>query len=265
MAGLVRPLGILYIPFLLILVWPRAKPRLVTVAAIIVVAVLPSLLWATRNKIVGEGFRVCTAGDMVLFYHGAGDTISEERGEDWLANWTLQCEELSAKLKQRVQPGEDVISAARRLALEEIRARPLAATRVLMKSQLRLLVAHSLGGWYNLVGASYQPSNLFARLIFREDTESSGQPATVAFAAAWTLTNLLLAVGAFAGAVAAVRRRQYALALACVLTIVLFAAATTSHGLERMRLPIMLPIVLLCGILYPPSVKPEKLRGETGL
>jgi hypothetical protein len=128
------------------------------------------------------------------------------------------------------------------------------------------MAAHSLGEWYNLLGAVYQPSNLVARLIFREQGESSGQPTTVAFAAAWTLLNLTLAVGALAGAVVAVRRRQYTLALACVLTIALFAVATTSHGLERMRLPIMLPIVLLCGSLVRGTAKyqvPGDKRGTS--
>jgi 4-amino-4-deoxy-L-arabinose transferase-like glycosyltransferase len=250
LAGLVRPLGFLYIPFLLIVASSRAKPRLLATIVIIALAILPSLIWAKRNDAVGEGFRVCTAGDMVLFYHGAGDTISEERGEDWLENWTTRCEELSEKLKERIEPGEDVIHKARRLALEEIRARPEAATRVLVKSQLRLMIAHSLGDLYRAFGITYQPSNLFARLILREGGQSLGQPLTVTLAAAWTLLNLILAVGAFTGVFVAFRRKQYILALACAVTIVLFAVATTSHGLERMRLPIMLPIVLLCGTLF---------------
>jgi hypothetical protein len=76
------------------------------------------------------------------------------------------------------------------------------------------------------------------------------------------LLNVALAVGALAGVVVAVRHRQYALALGCVITILLFAVATTTHGLERMRLPIMLPIVLLCGNLVRGAAGPGKPSGK---
>src|SRR5262249_21645437 len=142
-ATLVRPLGLLYLPAALMIAWPRVRPRAAALLMLVLTALLPPLGWAARNQSVGEGLRVSTVGDVTLLYYVAGYGISEEQGKDWLQDWPLQSKALATKLKNRVEPGEDVISAARRLALEEIQARPTAVARVLLKSQLKLWVAHS--------------------------------------------------------------------------------------------------------------------------
>src|SRR5262249_23741031 len=146
-------------------------------------AVLPSGLWATRNWAAGNGFRIATVGDLTLLYHMAGYSVSEERGVDWLDNFIPRCEEMYGKPKPRVEPGDDVIAAARSLAVDEIKARPGAAARVLVKSQVKLLVSHSLGDLCNILAVHYQPSNLFARLVLGESAESEVQsPALLAAA-----------------------------------------------------------------------------------
>ncbi len=63
-------------------------------------------------------------GDVNLLYYTAGYTLSEEKGEDWLASWPKRVDELSQRLEQRLAPGQDVFSAGRSLAVEELKARP---------------------------------------------------------------------------------------------------------------------------------------------
>jgi hypothetical protein len=243
MAGLVRPLAVLYLPLAFAVAWPRLRTRRVA-AVVTVLALLPSTVWAWRNWAVGEGLRVSTVADLNLLFYSAAYSISESRHEDWHATWPRRVGELGGRLARRLSPGEDVISAGRRLATEELMARPQATARVYMLSMSKLALDHSMPGAARIFGTTYVPSGLVSSLLsgtFR--TRSGG--AMVAAAAAWTLFNAALLLAAAIGCVVAARRRAWRVLTSCAVTIALFAAATGSVGLERFRLPLILPLLVL--------------------
>jgi hypothetical protein len=246
-AGLVRPLGLLYVPAALALVVLARRERFVQSAVVIVtLAALPSGLWAARNWRAGEGFRVTTIADVNLLYYFAAYTISEERGEDWMAAWPARVSELTAELAARLRPGEDVIAAGRALAIEELRARPVSAAKVLAKSSMKFALSHSMPDLATVTGREYKPTGLASRLVFGE---SAGGPSTLSAsifgALAWTAFNAALVFGALVSFVQFCRQRMWAAAIFGGATIALFLAATGAVGLERMRLPAMLPLVIL--------------------
>ena len=74
-------------------------------------------------------------------------------------------EVLTHPMGERVGPGEDVFTAARRLAAEELAKRPAAVARVHAKSLVKLLLDHSLGDAVRAFGVTYQPSGVFSRLV----------------------------------------------------------------------------------------------------
>lgn len=250
-AGLVRPLGLLYLPAALALVWPNARSRLAAGGLVALLAVVPSALWAARNYTVGEGYRVSWVGDATSLFYFASYPISEERGEDWLGAWPRRNQELLARLGQRIEPGDDVFTQARRLAAEEMRARPTAVARVLAKSQVKLYLDHSLPVLCDLLGIPYQSSNLFARLGLGQQVAAEiKSPALLAVALGWVLLNVAIVLAALVGLGRALKRRSYQLLIVCGLTMTLFMVATMSQGLERFRMPVMLPLVLLIGSLW---------------
>ena len=250
-AGLVRPLGLIYLPAV-ILARPTTGRRISAVALMAATAVLPSALWAVRNSAVGEGLRVCTTGDVNLLFYMAGYTISEERGEDWLETWPERVDELAAELGRRVRPGEDVFQVGRGLATEELRKRPVFAARVLAKAGMKLAISHSAPDLAHVLGTPYEASGFLTNLVF----DGKAQRIRTNFAAlagrtGWCLLNLLLALGAIVGSAVAMARRSWRLLIPCGVTVFLFIAATNAVGLERFRLPIMLPLLALGASLVP--------------
>jgi hypothetical protein len=254
-ATLVRPLGLLYIPAALAVAWPRMSSRFLGTAILVVAAGLPPATWALRNQAMGEGFRLTTVGDLNLLYHTAAYAISEERGEDWLQSWPPRVEELTDKLGSRLKPGEDVVAAARRLALDEVRTRPGMVARVQAKSWLKLFFDHSLPTVADSLGLFYQPSGLFNDLLSSDDTTSSRQqessPALRIAALTWMSLDALIALAALAGVVQALRKHQWRILIFSGVSILLFTLATGSVGLERFRLPMMLPLFVLAANLFP--------------
>jgi hypothetical protein len=265
LGGLVRPLALLYEP----LVWAIAKKRgqltWPTALAQLLLVLLPSGLWAVRNYAAGEGFRVSTVPEINLLYYSAAYSISEERGEDAEASWPSRVEELTARLGTRLEPGEDVFAADRRLAVEELQARPGSYLRVQTKSAVKLFVSHSLGDVYQQLGQPYTRTGLFSRIVLREDNENSaGSLGVLVMAVGWLALNAAICVAAFVGIIRGWRSRLYSLVVACVLTLILFTLATASVGLERMRMPMMLPLVLLSGLALQARVAPPtKLASPT--
>jgi hypothetical protein len=247
-AALVRPLGLLYLPAALALaIRDGAKKTLLV--TIVVAALIQPMLWAARNARVGEGFRLSTVSDVNFLFYFAAYSISEERGEDWHETWLTRVDELGAKLERRLRPGEDVFGAARTLAIEEVRARPAAAARVLGKSALKLMVDHSTGDAAAALGMKYEPSGLFSRFVLHESAPpySRTEAGAAIVPAAWILLNLVISGIAVWRLVAAARRHNATILIGCGLTIVLFAVATLSNGIERFRMPIMLPLFVLVG------------------
>ena len=62
--------------------------------------------------------------------------------------------------------------------------------------------------------------------------------------------NVLIAVAAVGGAKRALHRRDWRLFIFGVVSILLFTLATGSVGLERFRMPMMLPLFVLAAGLF---------------
>jgi len=247
LAAMVRPLvGLLFLPAALALAWPGSGRRAVATLCIAIVAIGPTLGWTLRNRACGEGARASSIGDLTLLYYAAAYAISEERGEDWFRAWPERVNELADRLGTRLSPGEDVFRASRRLAVEELSKRPVIAAKVTAKAQLKLLVDHSLGDACTVLGRDYRPSGLFSRIVLGQpgDGGRSG-PGMLALAATWMIANITIAAMAIVGLAVALRHRDYKVLLACGLPAILVAMVTSTNGLERFRLPMMLPLFLL--------------------
>jgi hypothetical protein len=246
LTGLVRPLGLFFLPSLLVVGW-RGQRRWLSAACLVAAAVAPSALWALRNRSAGEGLRVSSVGDVNLLYYVAAHAISEERGDDWFDAWRDRVAELSDRLGMRLRPGEDVYSAGRALAREELTARPGGAIRVGVKSSAKLAVDHSTGDLARLLGSEYRPTGTFSRLLRGAWRAPEGGTSWTVIAAAWTAFNAVLALAALTGLAAALRRRDWRLAVVCGPPLALFALASVAVALERMRLPMLPPMLLLVG------------------
>jgi hypothetical protein len=258
-ATLVRPLGYLYIPAALALAWPQVQSKIVAIAFLLLACGLPLSAWAARNQTVEEGFRLTTVGDLNLLYYTDAYAISEQRGEDWLQTWPTRVEGLTNRLSGQLQPGEDVVVAVRRFAWREIQMRPRSVAKVQGKSWIKLYIDHSLDTTAATLGLPYQPSGLFSSFVLGHDTTPASQPgndqspkrdqgsslAIRAGALTWMGLNALLALAALGGANRAVHQRQWRILIFGALTILLFTLATCSVGLERFRLPMMLPLFVL--------------------
>jgi hypothetical protein len=261
LATLVRPLGLLFLPAALAMAWPNLRSKILTPVIVIVASCLPLGAWALRNATVGEGFRLTNVGDLNLLYYTAAYSRSEQRGLDWAEDWPAQVSELTVELGNRLGPGDDVVLAARRLAWEEISARPAAVAKVQAKSWLKLAIDHSLPTLATSLGRTYQPSGLFSNLVLSpqrkqgigEDPgpqpEQGTSLALRVAALLWMGLNTLIALAAIGGTLKAFRQRQWRMLIAGSLTALLFVIATGSVGLERFRLPIMLPLFLLAANL----------------
>jgi hypothetical protein len=237
LAALVRPLGLLYLPTALILIWRSAPQRKwPAVGVAVLVAVLPSAAWAVRNANAGHGPRVSTVGELNLYFYGAAYVVSEDRGDDWFASWPQRVDELEQRLAGKLQPGQDVFAAARGEALAEFRSRPTTTAKVLAKSEVKLLIDHSAGLAAGLYGVEYRPSGFFSDLL-RGKFDTSKLSVWGLIALPWTALNGLLALLAAVGLARAARHRRWALMLACLVPIGLFSLATFPVGLERFRLP----------------------------
>jgi hypothetical protein len=64
--------------------------------------------------------------------------------------------------------------------------------------------------------------------------------------------NALIALAALAGVVQALRKHQWRILIFSGVSIFLFTLATGSVGLERFRLPMMLPLFVLAASLISP-------------
>jgi 4-amino-4-deoxy-L-arabinose transferase-like glycosyltransferase len=247
LAALVRPFGVFLVIPVAVLALARADRRWRTTAAVCVVAVLPTVAWCARNAAKGEGFRLCTVGDVTMYYYFAHYVRAEVRGEDGHATWSAGFPVRTAALRERVQPGEDCHAVAGRMAREEIAAAgPKPVARVLAKSQLKLWTSHSLGDALRPFGIEYKPSGLAAVFVLNEPGRPAFGPQTV-LALLWVALNVFLLGWMFVSVVRLIRRRQWAIVLACGGMILLSSAAAMSNGIERYRLPLLVPGFVLIG------------------
>jgi hypothetical protein len=228
--------------------------RAVAIIILAIAAFLPPTLWAFRNQAVNEGFRVTTVGDLNLLYYTAAYAISEERREDWLESWPTRVDGLTNRLSRRLKPGEDVVTAVRRLAWDQIRQRPKSVLKIQAKSWLKLFVDHSLPTAAETLGIAYRPSGLFSNLIMNSEPRPQGPQgnsiATSILALGLMSINGLIAVAAVVGTNRALHRHDWRLFIFGVVSILLFTLATGSVGLERFRMPMMLPLLVLAACLF---------------
>ncbi len=246
--GLVRPVAMAFLPAVLFLAFRTSKRRFLAVAVTLAVALLPPLGWSMRNAAVGNGFRVSTAGELTLYYYFVASVRAEERGEDMYVVWPKLVEQLLSELQAKVRPGDDVYAVMQHDAVQELQSKPTAAGKVLLKSQARLWVAHSVDDLYELFGEKYQSTNLVSRYVFGDKVDAPDPGfAAVAAPAAWSGLNVLLIGAMLVGIVRALRNREWRLLIPLLLTIALFSAATLSQGMERFRSPFLFAVLLLAG------------------
>jgi hypothetical protein len=260
-ATLIRPLGYFYVPAALALAWPRIQTKWLAILLMTMTAGLPPTLWALRNHAVGEGFRVTMVGDLNLLYYTAAYSISEERHEDWLESWPVRVDFLTNLLSRELERGEDVVIAARRLAWREIQSRPKIVAKVLGKSWAKLFLDHSLDILATTLGKTYHPTGVFSAFVLGHalpsdnQQESSWVPRIGAMT--WMGLNALIALAALLGANRAIHQKQWQVLVFGVPTILLFTLATGSVGIERFRLPMMLPLFILA-VYSLPSIQLAK-------
>ena len=245
---LVRPMGLLYLPPALVLLWLRKKgtPRLPAAALLVATAVIPPAAWAARNYAGGEGLRVSSIVEQQLLFRSGAYVLSEERGQVGVPDWPTRAAELKTLLLASVEPGDDVYAASRTLGLHMMLDRPVEAIRIHVRSLARLVLSHSMKDLFEVVGSRYPETGLFSRFAMGESSQSriSSVPALTA-AIAWTAINMAIATLALIGAVVAVMRRNWWLLLAWGAPVVLFAISAGPVGSERLRLPMMLPMFML--------------------
>jgi hypothetical protein len=245
-AALVRPFGVFLVVPIVVLAVARADRRWLTTALACLIAAAPPAAWSARNAVKGEGFRLCTVGDLTMYYYFAHFIRAEQRGENAHATWPAAFAERTAALRLTVGPGDDCYATANRMARAEAAADPKSTAKVLAKSQIKLWTAHSLGDAARPFGLPHRPSGLLAVFAFGEAGEGSFRPETV-LALAWVGLNVVVVGWMVMAAVRAARRGQWALVLACGGMIFLCAAGTMSNGQERFRLPILVPAFVLIG------------------
>jgi hypothetical protein len=245
-SALVRPLGLLFLPAAAALAWPTLQRRWLALVILAVAAALPSVAWSARNAQAGFGFRVSTVGDLNHLFYTAAYVESESRGEDWLKSWKQRVQENESKLRSRIQPGDDVFTAARSLAFEELLSKPQLTAKVLAKSWVKLFLANSASMYAGLLGQEYESTGLFARYVLGETSDNApptNWPAALGVLA-WTGINAMLVLLAAIGLGRWLIRGQLRLVVMTAVTISLFLIATGAVGLERFRLPILLPLLL---------------------
>ncbi len=246
LSALIRPFGIFLVVPVAILALGRSERRWLTTGAVCLIAAAPTVAWSARNAARGDGFRLCVVGDLTMYYYFAHFVRAEQRGEDGNQTWPASVPVRTELLRQRARPSEDCYALAGQMAREEIAADPKNAAKVLAKSQFKLWTGHSLGDALRPLGIEYRPSGLVAVFLLNEPGETVFGPQTF-LALGWTAANSFILCWALIQAIKVVRRRQWMLFLVCAATVFLFSAGTVSNGIERFRLPILVPVFVLIG------------------
>ncbi|MEZ6141162.1 MAG: hypothetical protein R3B84_11385 [Zavarzinella sp.] len=244
-ATLLRPVGLVFLPAILILTWGNWRQNWAKIALIVLIVLAPVAGWTARNSLRGEGLHYSIVGDWNLLFYQAAYTVAEERQWDWRDHWPKIIEEFEEKLRPRLKPQEDVIAASRRLAWEEISQRPKALARAGVKSMGKLLIDHSASDLLDLWGIPYRPSGIVSRVLLKRPAPGEEFHAKEAIiAGSWLLLNMMILVGTIAGLVRLLRHRQWRFFLLICLILGGFCAGVGLIGSERFRIP-MLPWMLL--------------------
>lgn len=243
---MIRPFGVFLAVPVVLMALQRTDRRWLNAVLAGIITVTPTVLWSARNQAKGEGFRLCTVGDLTLYYYFAHYVRCEQSGKDWRATWPSDFVVRTRELEQRVKPGEDVYAVASQMAREQIKSDPKTTAKILAKSQFKLWFAHSLGDAHRAFGLPYQPSGLMAAFVLGEGNESGFRPETL-MALAWTSLNGLMFIAMLWAIVVSIRRRNWGMLFCCVSLLGLSAAGTMCVGQERFRIPMMVPMLILIG------------------
>jgi hypothetical protein len=250
LAALVQPAAVLYLPAALALAWPRTPYRILAGLGLIFAAGLFPAWWVVRNQAVGEGWRLSSAAESDLLYDTAARAVAEERRQEFSVTRPTLIEEMTGKLTTRIGPGQDVVQAARKLAQEEIAARPGAMTRVQLKSLSLLLIGDSIDTAAAVLGRLDQSPGFFTRFIRGDPAPLSAAWTELLPDILWTTANALIALGALAGLLASIRLRSWRLVVVGGVTSALLVIGTGSAGCEALRLYMLLPLILLAASLF---------------
>lgn len=243
LAGLVRPLELLYLLTAITLSWRQKRHRTAAMALVIGLTISPSAIWMTRNYATGNGLRVSTVGNVNLHFYGAAYVLSENRDEDWFLSWPAKVDELSTMLSKKNRPGTEVFSLVRNEALLVFAKHPRETIAVAAKSTFKLATDHSLSPFCTLYGIAYEPSG-FVSEILRGKTAVSRLTWSSVWPLLWSGLNITVVLLTLVGLAKCSMDHNWRLIIACVAPIALFTLATFPVGLERFRLP-MIPFLAI--------------------
>ena len=237
---LVRPISVLM--GLAMAMWLGAVDRRWRSAGAGLVMLVSSLVlpgvWAWRNYETGYGYTISTVPAVNAYFYTDAYMRITAAGGDLHRDWPATVHGLFLRLDRARRPGERPLQAARRLAVDDILAQPGLYAKVMVRSVAKFFTDHSLGGLLAKVGMTWKPTGLKTKLLHGGWTWSQVLRPGLLAAGAWTLWNLLAAMGMLAGLAAMVWRRRWAAAMLIGGLVFYFAFATQANGLERFRLPV---------------------------
>lgn len=265
---LVRPVGLLIGPAvaLWLALTRRRRADLAAAAALAVLSLLPAALWAAHNARLGAGFHVSNVGTIhmaktpaLMEMRQAGQTLYPE--EFW-----PHFQAVVQQVGQEIRPDETVDGATQRIVRRRISQNKGAYASLMASSASKFMLDHSAGPLCNMLDRPYHPTGLRDRLLKGEFSFEGISPLGTVLPGAWTLLNVLLAVGAALGLLHLALERRWAPLLLLAGCMLYFIAATQYHGQERMRLPVLWAQAALVGCLLLPRrrVAAKLLRPHAG-
>lgn len=261
LCAITRPLGLLYLPFVLIVLYLNRISTWKGYLLTITIALAPLVAWSLRNYSYGNGFRVSTVSDINIYYYAVNYLRSEQTKSDWFISWPNNVVILTNDLERTITQGEDVYSAMRSQAIKELTSDLRSSTLVAIKSQFKLLSDHTLFNWYSIFGYKYVPTGFMSSLLDGGSPTKFGSTAIVPLL--WSLANIVLMLLCLVGAIKLIRRREYVLLLLLLYPIAAFSLASFPVGLERFRLPFMPFIFLLASLPFAGKVVLEINKSKT--
>jgi len=265
LTALVQPLLILLGP--VVALWALLTDfRLRTVGAagcLLLCSLAPAGMWLMRNESVGFGYRLSSAPMVEAWFFTAAYMNIEQHDGDPETEWAGVVTTMVGELAANLQPGEEVVDASGRLALERMKDRPDLLVNVLAQGAQRFFMSHSLLELHQQVGLDPQidarPMESLVRWL-NGGAAPTGSIVSVVLGSLWVILNVTLATLMIIGCLFMLVRGQWA-ALALVLgMLLLFVLGTQFIGLERARLPILaLQGVAIAAVFLPDPHREKRL------
>jgi 4-amino-4-deoxy-L-arabinose transferase-like glycosyltransferase len=254
LAALVRPVGLLIgVGVALWLALTRRRRQdLTAAAALMALSLLPAGLWAAHNARLGAGFQLTNVGTIhmaktaaLMEMRQAGQTrYPEEFWPHFLG--------VVDQVRREIRPDETVDAATQRIVRQRIGRSGGAYASLMASSAGKFMLDHSAGDLCDLLGRPYRPTGLRDRLLAGHGSWQGLDLPSLALPAAWTALNVLLAVLAAVGLVRLMAAGRWAPLLLLAGCMLYFILATQSHGMERMRLPVLWAQAAMAGCAFLP-------------